>query len=148
MPPDATVFTLQPEAAAWIREHVIPPRVRSYGHGPHHCPVWGSWCGRCPEAVCSSCRLGYHRCSGPVYAAYPETGIFDAQGSPVVGPHLWDALGARWARVWLAPRTCACGCAGPPAADDRAPASPRGSGALSPDTAVSSADQREQDTLF
>ncbi len=108
MPTDPAVFPLPPEAAMWIREHVIPPRVRSYGHGPHHCPVWGSWCGRCPEAVCSSCRLGYHRCSGPVYAAYPETCIFGADGRPIVGPHLWDALGARDARVWIAPRPCAC----------------------------------------
>jgi hypothetical protein len=97
------------ETARWIRDRVLPRGALRH-QGPHHAPVWGPECSRCPEAVCDACRLGYDgQCDGWSWPWYPEADILSPSGEQVPGDRPWELLRADARRVWLR-RPCECGC--------------------------------------
>lgn len=96
---------VSPEAAAWIRDVVLPPAYRRNTTDPAVCA--------CQYSVCGHCQAGRHRqCQvvgwGGAPRAHGDTHITDARGM-VAG-----AWGVASAEVWRAGRpcrwVCPCGC--------------------------------------
>jgi hypothetical protein len=104
---------LNAAVAEWIAREVI--RTSRATFGPHHAPIWGKQCRRCPPAICTSCsisrrdpRWDYHdQCTGWAWADYAESHIWWPDRDRIDEPHQWTD--GPW-QLWLKPRPCECGC--------------------------------------
>lgn len=92
---------MTPEAAAWIRRHVLPAAYRRHT-GPSTCPCQWGRCGHCQRGRHAECpKRTWHRHGQPS----PDTWITSPNGM----------IAAAWAAVWRATGPacrwiCPCDC--------------------------------------
>ena len=95
------ITTLLPDAAAWIRDVVLPAAYRRNTVDPALCPCqWGP-SGHCQNGDHERCPRteGWHRHG----QADPDTYITDARGMPAAGAEVWRS---GTACRWLCPCPC------------------------------------------
>ncbi len=103
--------TIAPDAAAWIRDNVLPRRLLER-YGPMRCPCQYSICGGCAHGRHDRCLNGASRAGRPMR----ETSLLDRR--MFVAAPVW--------RVGTACRyRCRCVCPPPAAPAVQEPASPR-----------------------
>ncbi|WP_034090413.1 hypothetical protein [Streptacidiphilus albus] len=100
-----------------VAEQIKTEVIRKPGaiHAPHHAPLFGPRCQRCPPAVCSPCentrldgRWNYHgQCTGLSWPTYAESHIWWTDRDRIDDVDRW--VDGPW-QLWLKPRTCECGC--------------------------------------